>query len=1166
MEDADLFGVFDEAPRGAAQADAKRAPAVAALEPAKAAKKPRADGAAAVGAKPGVARGAGAATAAQAGPAAAAGAEAPAPATLSSSKAITHEVALPPGEYEVDPSIYTLQHPPRTPAREWPFELDPFQKAAIGAIERNESVLVAAHTSAGKTVCAEYAIASALRDGARVIYTSPIKALSNQKYRELHAEFGTVGLMTGDVTINPHAECLVMTTEILRSMLYRGSEVMREVAWVVFDEVHYLRDKERGVVWEETMIMVPGKVRFVFLSATIPNALEFASWVATLHRQPCHVVYTDYRPTPLKHYVFAEGGSGLHLVKEGEGAFKQANYDRALADLLASAEAKPAANKAKVKAAQGKPLKPGAKEQGSAASDIARIVKIGHALSLFPMIVFALSKKECEALALGMDRLDMTSDAEKEVIGEIFANAIEPLSDDDKALPQVAKLLPILRRGIGIHHGGLLPLIKEVVELLFQEGLTKVLFATETFAMGLNMPARTVVFANARKFDGEEFRLLSSGEYIQMSGRAGRRGIDSTGIVIFRMERKASAESIKSMIVGSADNLSSAFHLSYNMVLNCLRLETADVQTLMRKSFFTFQAERALPGLEDKRAQLEGAMASASAALQHAELCDELAALRAVRRGLADEMRRLANTAATAWPFIVPGRMASVRDEAHEWGWGVVVDAHAPRKGGRPPDGSDGGYTVDMLVPCCRAAMRGEGGTPLGTLRPAPLSAAAVASEGAEAAYLAAAEMQVVRVRLDELDVLSSVRVLLPRDVRAADDRHRVLKSALEVLRRFEGDAPALDPKDDLGVTDAVYYRALRKAEALDSRLASERCARKGESGARRASRSGRCRRPPVPRGPHRPLRVRIPLSPLTPPVAGMRLWPRSTWPRTPQRPRCRPSLPPPPSGCARRASRPWARSSRCNAATAAARAARVPCAHANPPLLRPRARFTAADEARAPPAGAHQQRERDRAQGADRLRGLDRRRAAHHRAHLHRLARRAERRADRGAHVVPRRHRAERRHRRRQGGHGRDARAGRGAAGAGQARGRRQARVQDAHRRGRVRQGLLGAAGRPGVRMVQGQALRRPHDDDQAVRGLHHPDAAPARGADAPAHERRQDHRRHRARGQVRARRRDAAARHCVCRLALPRRRDRQRAAGRKGGRAAAGRGPRAHREWTVG
>jgi ATP-dependent RNA helicase DOB1 len=173
-------------------------------------------------------------------------------------------------------------------------------------------VLVAAHTSAGKTAIAEYAVASCFRDNQRIIYTSPLKALSNQKFRDLGDIFPDVGLMTGDITINPSASCLVMTTEILRSMLYRGSDVIREVAWIVFDEVHYMRDRERGVVWEESIILVPSPVRFVFLSATIPNASEFSAWVAMIHNQPCHTVYTDYRPTPLQHYMFPAGSSGDH--------------------------------------------------------------------------------------------------------------------------------------------------------------------------------------------------------------------------------------------------------------------------------------------------------------------------------------------------------------------------------------------------------------------------------------------------------------------------------------------------------------------------------------------------------------------------------------------------------------------------------------------------------------------------------------------------------------------------------------------------------------------------------------------------------------------------------------------------------------------------------------
>lgn len=239
------------------------------------------------------------------------------------------ETAYPP--FYTAPTTPAAAPPSRPPAKQYPFTLDPFQSQAIASLERHESVLVSAHTSAGKTVVAEYAIALALRDKQRVIYTSPIKALSNQKYRELQAEFSDVGLMTGDITINPGASCLVMTTEILRNMLYRGSEVVREVSTVIYDEIHYMRNKERGVVWEETIIMLPHTVAFVFLSATIPNASEFACWIAKLHYQPVNVVYTDYRPTPLQHYLFPTGSDGLHLVVDEKGVFREDNFQKALA-------------------------------------------------------------------------------------------------------------------------------------------------------------------------------------------------------------------------------------------------------------------------------------------------------------------------------------------------------------------------------------------------------------------------------------------------------------------------------------------------------------------------------------------------------------------------------------------------------------------------------------------------------------------------------------------------------------------------------------------------------------------------------------------------------------------------------------------------------------------
>ena len=385
---------------------------------------------------------------------------------------------MPPG-VEPEPSMIALDVPEgRTPARSYKFELDPFQKAAVACIERDESVLVSAHTSAGKTVCAEYAIATSLRAQQRVLYTSPIKALSNQKYRELKEDFGDVGLMTGDVTIDVDASCLVMTTEILRSMLYRGSEVMREVKWVIFDEVHYMRDKERGVVWEEVMILLPHSVRYVFLSATIPNALEFAEWIAQLHSQPCHVVYTGYRPTPLMHYIFPAGGDGIYNVVDERAKFKSDNFTKAISAIKAKVRSGGekdgfgekggrGGGKGGGKGVGGKGGGRGGKGGGEQ-SDCYKLVQLIVGKGCDPVIVFAFGKAKCEKLAKEMEGLQLNTKEEAEMVEQIFRNAVETLTEDDQSLPQVTSLLPMVMRGVAVHHSGLLPTLKELVEILFQ--------------------------------------------------------------------------------------------------------------------------------------------------------------------------------------------------------------------------------------------------------------------------------------------------------------------------------------------------------------------------------------------------------------------------------------------------------------------------------------------------------------------------------------------------------------------------------------------------------------------------------------------------------------------------------------------------------------------------
>ncbi|KAG7029866.1 DExH-box ATP-dependent RNA helicase DExH10 [Cucurbita argyrosperma subsp. argyrosperma] len=461
--------------------------------------------------------------------------------TVSNRRSLTrtcvHEVAVPAGYTSTkDESLHgTLSNPVfnGTMAKTYPFSLDPFQQVSVSCLERNESILVSAHTSAGKTAVAEYAIAMAFRDKQRVIYTSPLKALSNQKYRELSQEFKDVGLMTGDVTLSPNASCLVMTTEILRGMLYRGSEVLKEVAWVIFDEIHYMRDRERGVVWEESIIFLPPAIKMVFLSATMSNATEFAEWICNIHKQPCHVVYTDFRPTPLQHYVFPVGGNGLYLVVDENEQFREDNFMKLL-DTFAK-QKQIAGHRTSNGKSSGRIAKGGS---GSGGSDIYKIVKMIMERNFQPVIVFSFSRRECEQHAMSMSKLDFNTDEEKDTVEHVFRNAILCLNEEDRELPAIELMLPLLQRGIAVHHSGLLPVIKELVELLFQEGLVKALFATETFAMGLNMPAKTVVFTAFKKWDGDSHRFIGSGEYIQMSGRAGRRGKDDRGICIIMIDEQ----------------------------------------------------------------------------------------------------------------------------------------------------------------------------------------------------------------------------------------------------------------------------------------------------------------------------------------------------------------------------------------------------------------------------------------------------------------------------------------------------------------------------------------------------------------------------------------------------------------------------------------------------
>ncbi|KIW14643.1 hypothetical protein PV08_07427 [Exophiala spinifera] len=529
-------------------------------------------------------------------------------------------------------------------ARTWPFELDTFQKEAVYHLENGDSVFVAAHTSAGKTVVAEYAIALAAKHMTKAIYTSPIKALSNQKFRDFKNVFDDVGILTGDVQINPEASCLIMTTEILRSMLYRGADLIRDVEFVIFDEVHYVNDLERGVVWEEVIIMLPEHVTLILLSATVPNTYEFASWVGRTKKKNIYVISTPKRPVPLEHYLWA--GKEMHKIVDSEKRFLQKGW-KAANDILSgldkvkeqrAIEAQTPSRGGPQRGGRGQQARGGPQRGGSnqrggqnqrgGSQQRGQVANRGHGNiartgrgggrttaaqdrnlwvhlvqhlkkeNLLPACIFVFSKKRCEENADSLSNQDFCTATEKSAIHMIIEKSIARLKPEDRGLPQIRRLREMLGRGVAVHHGGLLPIVKEIVEILFARTLVKVLFATETFAMGLNLPTRTVVFSGYRKHDGRDFRNLLPGEYTQMAGRAGRRGLDTVGTVIIVCPGKSEAPpagELTQMITGPATKLRSQFRLHYNMILNLMRVEALKIEEMIKRSFSENATQALLP-------------------------------------------------------------------------------------------------------------------------------------------------------------------------------------------------------------------------------------------------------------------------------------------------------------------------------------------------------------------------------------------------------------------------------------------------------------------------------------------------------------------------------------------------------------------------------------------
>ena len=530
------------------------------------------------------------------------------------------------------------------------FDLDGFQRDSCAVLERGNSVLVAAPTGAGKTIIAEFAIFMAMRQpNAKVFYTAPMKALSNQKFQELVAEYGAseVGLLTGDTNINSQARIVVMTTEVLRNMLYANSDLLRDLAFVVLDEVHFLADRFRGAVWEEVIIHLPLSVRMVSLSATVSNAEEFGEWLQAV-RGNTEVIVSEDRPVPLEQHVLVRaklvdlfdssglaathrvnpelmrftspGGRAVHGRAALESGYRNSSRSSGRNSGRNSGAGRGVSNGsgpgsnggAGGRGFGGSGGGSGGGGGGAIRTDRSAAVELLESRNLLPAIFFIFSRVGCDQAVRQVLRagVRLTDAAERNEIREIVEDRCRTLLDEDLGVLGYFEWLDGLERGVAAHHAGMLPAFKEVVEELFQKKLVKVVFATETLALGINMPARTVVLEKLEKFNGEARVPITPGEYTQLTGRAGRRGIDIEGHSVIHWVEGFDPQSVASLASRRTYPLNSSFKPTYNMAVNLIeqfgRERTRDI---LESSFAQFQADRAVVDMAQRVRQQQESLA-----------------------------------------------------------------------------------------------------------------------------------------------------------------------------------------------------------------------------------------------------------------------------------------------------------------------------------------------------------------------------------------------------------------------------------------------------------------------------------------------------------------------------------------------------------------------------
>ncbi len=751
----------------------------------------------------------------------------------------------PPGEFASFRALYE-------------FDFDDFQVAACGALSAGSGVLVAAPTGSGKTVIGEYAVHLALAQGRKCFYTTPIKALSNQKYADLVRRYDsrTVGLLTGDNSINGDAPVVVMTTEVLRNMLYTGSTALSGLGYVVLDEVHYLADRSRGAVWEEVIIHLPESVRVVALSATVSNAEEFGEWLDQV-RGGTAVIVDEHRPVPLWQHVLA--GNRLYDLftdtvptagSAGEG------HSRVNPELLRVAQRDTWIERK----APGRPGRGGRRPRRFAPAYRPDVISRLDANGLLPAITFIFSRAGCDAaveqcLIAG---LRLTTPEEAEVIKQVAERRTADIPPEDLTVLGYGEWLDGLRRGIAAHHAGMLPAFKEVVEELFAAGLVRAVFATETLALGINMPARTVVIEKLDKWNGETHANLTAGEYTQLTGRAGRRGIDVEGHAVVLWQPGMDPGAVGGLASTRTYPLNSSFRPSYNMAVNLTGWAgRARASTLLESSFAQFQADRGVVGLTRQVRRNRQAMADLAASMS----CDkgDFAEYAELRRSLTEREGDLSRArassrraeAARSLSLLRPGDIIRVPG-GRRAGLAVVLQPglHPARGGngnGRPADRAGRGPVGQDRPANGRSGPRRPADNGRGVPEftgPGPL----VLTEGRQVKRLAVADFPVPAEVIDKIripgsfsprspqhrkDLAATMRNRLAsrppgakasrRPVRAADwERAAPGADDIADLRRRLRRHPCHDcpDREDHARYAERYVRLARETEAVERRVA----------------------------------------------------------------------------------------------------------------------------------------------------------------------------------------------------------------------------------------------------------------------------------------------------------------------------------------------------------